>query len=558
MRSALLAIALLLAVSALSAQQFPPDPRVDSVFAEYDTPDAPGCAVGIYRNGTLTYARGYGLADLEHRVPITATTIFDIGSTSKQFAAAIIVLLAREGKLSLEDDVRRFIPELPTYQRPITIRHLLNHTSGLRDYIGILRLGGHRFDDVTTPDDALQAIIRQRALNFAPGAEHLYSNSGYFLLSVIVERITGRSLRDEARDRLFVPLAMTRTSYLGHYSDVIPERAIGYAEADSGWRSDMPRWLQLGDGAVFTSVSDLAHWVGNFETPRVGGAELRTTLETRGRLVNDSTLDYALGLIHGELDGVPVVAHGGSWGGYRAELLRVPSERYGVAVLCNREDADPSGLARAVATTRRGEAQPAEKRAVSMTVHSMTHHGTPTPPPLPPATVVGSYRVPNGTGILVIAAEGDSLKMLEPRAHPLRPDPAGGLLVVGPSATVRLVFEHAKTADAPAPTVSLFVNGKLDNRYERFTPVTLSAEVARPYVGRFRSDELATTMEFVWTGDTLQLRMRNNDPVSLRALGRDEFVGAGLLLRAIRDGAGQVTGFTLTQGRMRDVGFVRE
>ena len=319
--------ALLLSANTVSAQRFAPDPGVDAVFAEYDRPDAPGCAVGVYQDGVVRYARGYGLADLERRVPISPETVFDIGSTSKQFTATAILLLAQEGKLSLDDNVRRFIPELPEYQRPITVRHLLHHTSGVRDYIGLLRLAGMRYDDVTTDDDAFQMIIRQHALNFAPGDEHLYSNSGYFLLSLIVERVAGRSLREEARERIFVPLGMQHTSYLGSYSDVIPNRALGYEPDGDGYRTDMPRWLQLGDGAVFTTVVDLLHWEKNFRSTQVGGPALQDALHTRGILTSGEVLTYAAGLMHGEHRGLATVFHGGSWGGYVAELAAVPRWR---------------------------------------------------------------------------------------------------------------------------------------------------------------------------------------------------------------------------------------
>jgi len=175
----------------VASAQGVPHPRVDSIFAQWDRDDSPGCALGVYKDGSLSYARGYGMADLERRVPITPRSVFDIGSTSKQFAAASILLLAQAGRLSLDDDVRRHIPELPEYSRPLTIRHLLLHTSGLRDYIGLLMLTGETTDDVTTPGEALDIIARQRELNFEPGDEHLYSNSGYFLLSIIVERVAG-------------------------------------------------------------------------------------------------------------------------------------------------------------------------------------------------------------------------------------------------------------------------------------------------------------------------------------------------------------------------------
>src|SRR5690606_14090452 len=264
--------------------------------------------------------------------------------------AASILLLAQEGKLSLDDDVRDHLPELPAYGTPITIRHLLNHTSGIRDYIGVLNMGGTRYDDVTTPQDALEAIVRQKQLNFEPGTEHLYSNSGYFLLSIIVERVAGKSLRDFARERIFAPLGMERTRYLGSYDDVVPDRAIGYEPRDDGTlRADMPRWLQFGDGAVFSTVEELLRWDSNYYAPTVGGPALLDSLHERGVLADGTRLEYALGLIHGKHGGQRTVSHGGSWGGYRAELLRFPDQRFSVAVLCNVATADPSSLALRVA-----------------------------------------------------------------------------------------------------------------------------------------------------------------------------------------------------------------
>jgi CubicO group peptidase (beta-lactamase class C family) len=323
---------------------------VDSVFAAFDRADSPGCAVGVYRGGALAYARGYGLADLEHRVPIAAHTVFDIGSTSKQFSAAAIALLAADGVLSIDDDVRRWVPELPDYGERITIRHLLNHTSGLRDYIALLTLGGARTDDVTTADQALAAIVRQGELNFSPGAEYLYSNSGFFLLSVIVERASGQSLRNLARARIFDPLGMRATHYLGSYDDVVPGRASAYApRPGGGWRLDVSRWLQTGDGAVFTTVEELLHWDENFHSPRVGGQALLDALHVRGVLTNGDTLPYALGLILGSHRGARTVSHGGSWGGYRAELLRFPDARTSLAVLCNAANANAPALARQAA-----------------------------------------------------------------------------------------------------------------------------------------------------------------------------------------------------------------
>ena len=350
-------VALVLSATPTLAQRpvQPSDARIDSIFVAYDKPDSPGCALGVYRDGQIAYARGFGMADLERNVPITPRTVFDIGSTAKQFAAATIVMLAADGKLSLDDDLRRHIPELPAYEQPITIRQMLHHTSGLRDYIDLLTLAGERLDGVTTADEALAMLVRQRELNFTPGSAHLYSNSGYFLFSIIVERVTGRSLREVAQERIFTPLGMTHTEYLGSYDDLIPHRAIAYApRPDKRLRVDVSRWAQLGDGAIFTTVEDLLRWDENFYTARVGGAGMLEALHTRGVLTDGDTLAYALGLIHGTHRGLRTVSHGGSWGGYRAELLRFPDQHFSVATLCNLATSDPSTLSMRVAEVNLG------------------------------------------------------------------------------------------------------------------------------------------------------------------------------------------------------------
>ena len=323
--------------------------RVDAIFSAWDRPESPGCALGVYRDGAIAYSRGYGMADLERRVPITPRSIFDIGSTSKQFTAAAIVMLAQDGKLTLDDEVQKWIPELPNYGTPITIRQMLHHTSGIRDYIGLLTLAGARIDDVTDAGDALRIIARQKALNFQPGAERLYSNSGYFLLSVIVERASKQTLQAFAREKIFKPLGMTNTHYLGSYDDIVPDRALAYAPRGGGLRLDVPRWLQVGDGAVFSSVEELLQWDRNFYEPRVGGAAMIQTLQRPGSLGDGRPLTYALGLATGTHRGQRTISHGGSWGGYRAELLRFPNQRFSVAVLCNLGSIDPSALARRVA-----------------------------------------------------------------------------------------------------------------------------------------------------------------------------------------------------------------
>jgi CubicO group peptidase (beta-lactamase class C family) len=324
---------------------------VDEVFEDLTQPGSPGCALGVYRDGQMIYSKGYGLANLEENVAITPKSVFDIGSTSKQFTAASILLLEKQGKLSVNDDVRKYLPELPDYGKKITILHLLNHTSGLRDYLTLMDLAGINIDSVTTDDDALSLIARQKALNFAPGSEWLYSNTGFFLLSVIVKRVSGKTLREFAAENIFVPLGMTRTKYRDNHTSLIPDRAMAYdrSEKKDGFTLNVSYFEQTGDGAVHTSVEDLLKWDENFYSGQVGGKIFLAELQERGRLNNGKVLTYAKGLEVEDYRGLHTVRHGGSWGGYRAELLRFPEQHFSVACLCNVGDANPSRRANEVA-----------------------------------------------------------------------------------------------------------------------------------------------------------------------------------------------------------------
>src|SRR6476646_5840121 len=324
---------------------------VDEVFADYTKAGSPGCAVAVYRDGKISYSKGYGLANIEEAVNITPQTVFDIGSTSKQFTAASILLLETQGKLSVHDDIRKYLPEIPDYGHTITILHLLNHTSGLRDYLVLFEMAGINIDTVTTDEDALALIARQKALNFTPGSEYLYSNSGFFLLSVIVKRVSGKTLKEFAAENIFTPLGMTHTQYRDEHRSLVPERAMAYDQnkKKDGYVMNVSYFEQTGDGAVHTSVQDLLKWDENFYSAQVGGKEFLAEIQERGKLNNGKTITYAKGLAVTEYRGLKAVRHGGSWGGYRAELLRFPEQHFSVACLCNVGNADPSRRANLVA-----------------------------------------------------------------------------------------------------------------------------------------------------------------------------------------------------------------
>jgi CubicO group peptidase (beta-lactamase class C family) len=324
---------------------------VDEIFADLVKSGSPGCALGVYRDGKILYAKGYGLANLEENVPITPQSVFDIGSTSKQFTAASILLLEKQGKLSVNDDIRKYIPEIPDYGQKITILHLLNHTSGLRDYLTLMELAGINTDSVTTDEDTLQIIVRQKALNFAPGSDWLYSNTGFFLLSVIVKRASGKTLREFAADNIFAPLEMTHTQFRDDHTSLIENRAMAYdaKEKTGGYGLNVSYFEQTGDGAVHTSVEDMQKWDENFYSGQIGGKEFLAEIQEQGKLNSGKILDYAKGLSIGEYRGLHTVSHGGSWGGYRAQLLRFPEQHFSVACLCNLGSANPSNRAGRVA-----------------------------------------------------------------------------------------------------------------------------------------------------------------------------------------------------------------
>lgn len=339
---------LCLFASVLGAQSVPlPAPlaaRVDSVYSRFTATGSPGCALGVVRGGRLDYARGFGLASIEHGVPITPATVFDIGSVSKQFTAMAVVLLAQEGKLSLDDEIQKFLPEIPRYPAgAITVRHLLHHTSGLRDYIDVMGLSGVADEAVTTDADALDAIVRQKAGNFPPGSEFRYSNSGYFLLSLIVKRASGESLRDFASRRIFAPLQMTQSQFVDRHEMIVPGKAGSYAQDGGRFVLATANWEQTGDGAVNTTVEDLVKWERNFETGTVGGAAGITEMHKTG-VAGGQPITYALGLGVDSMRGVRRVSHGGAWAGYRAHIVRYPDEKLSVISLCNLSNSAPGEL----------------------------------------------------------------------------------------------------------------------------------------------------------------------------------------------------------------------
>jgi len=527
--------------------------KVDAVFREYDRSDSPGCALGVYRDGRIVYERGYGMANLELGVANSPQSVFDIGSTAKQFTAFSIHLLARDGKLSLDDDIRKWVPEVPSYGRTITIRHLLHHTSGLRDYIEAMSLQGVQEADWTTDEDALSAISRQKAPNFAPGEEYLYSNTGYFLLSVVVRRASGQSLRDFAQDRIFGPLGMRHTQFDESHSRIIPNRATGYAKADGGgFEIDMGNWEQNGDGGLQTTVEDLQLWDQNFYQPKVGDRALLDAMLQDGVLNNGKKIGYASALAPGTYRGLPTVSHGGAWVGYRAQLLRFPEQHFSVACLCNLAEANTTALAYGVADVylaailKPVEPKPAPKAASSKASAADLQR------------LAGSYRESSSFDVYTLeAAQGQLEGKVGRRTIRLVPEGAGRFRLEGLAGGPRNVeVVAAKSGARPSLRVSHTEDGEVET--ETFEPVTLwsptAAELAR-FAGRYESEELETTWTLAVDDGKLFIRHRGLPVEALHPSVTGVFAVRGIVLAFQQDSGGKVTGFTVNEGRVRGIAF---
>ena len=324
--------------------------KVDRLFAEWNQPDSPGAALAVTRDGEVIYKHGYGMANLEYDIPITSATVFDIASVSKQFAGFAIATLSHEGKLSLDDNIRMYLPDVPDFGITITIRHLLHHTSGLRDWVQSLVIAGVGMDDVISFKHILKMVRHQKALNFEPGEAFLYSNTGYNLLAEIVETVTGHSFREWTDTNIFKPLAMTNSHFHDDYEMILKNRAYSYQTVEKDrFKHAVNNTTALGSSSLYSTVEDLAKWVLNFNNTHIGEQTVIEQMHQCGVLNDGEQISYAFGLNIGEYRTLKTVGHSGSWRGFRSHLIRFPDQKFGVVILCNLDTFNPLGLAEQVA-----------------------------------------------------------------------------------------------------------------------------------------------------------------------------------------------------------------
>jgi CubicO group peptidase (beta-lactamase class C family) len=543
-----LAVLLLcLGASARAGEAADPPPadmasRVDGVFASYKA-DTPGCAVGVSKDGKEVLARAYGAADLEHGAANTADTVFEAGSVSKQFTAAAILLLAQAGKLKVDDPVRDYVPELPDYGTPeITLRHLLHHTSGLRDWGTVaFAAGWPRGSRVHTHAHVLDVLSRQKSLNFPPGTEYSYSNSGYNLMAIIVERVSGKTFAQYTREAIFQPLGMTHTQWRDDYTRIVKGRAVAYGKAPDGFHMQMPYENVHGNGGLLTTVGDLLKWNRNFTTERVGGRALITELQRRGRLSDGLEISYARGLVVSRYRGVPEISHSGSTAGYRAFLTRFPAQAVSVAVLCNDGNAEASDLAHDVAAIVLGDA--------------LAPKVAPSPAAVDVATLerwAGLYRNTRTGEPLRVTVEKDVLRA-EGRG-PLVPQ-SESLFAVGDGA-VRVQFR----GEGVGRSFEVIGSDGDTTRYVVAAPVTPTAADLAKYQGTYFSDEAEVIYTIRVEDGALFARRRPDARFALTPAYKDAFTNPQLPLVLFRRDpkTGRVSGLSLGLGRVRDLRLRKE
>jgi CubicO group peptidase (beta-lactamase class C family) len=326
--------------------------NVDKIFEGCNNSNSPGCALAIVKDGKILYKRGYGMADLEHDIPISSNTVFYVGSVSKQFTAMCLLLLEEEGKLSLDDNIRKYLPQFPEYNKPITIRQLIHHSSGIRDYLLLWYISGKDYLDYMSEDEVYRLLCSQKELDFTPGERHAYSNSGYFLASLIIRKVSGKSLREYAEENIFKPLGMKNSIFNDSNKNIIKNRAFGYTPLNEGnFGNVFMRFDLVGSGGLYTTIEDLYLWDQNFYHNKLGkgGQTLINKMCTNGKLNDGKEVNYAFGLINGQYQGFRTIQHGGSLGGYRAHILRFPEQALTIIVLSNLSIIDPGSLANKVA-----------------------------------------------------------------------------------------------------------------------------------------------------------------------------------------------------------------
>ncbi|UCC83549.1 MAG: serine hydrolase [Gemmatimonadota bacterium] len=531
----------------LQAAATTPEGKIDQLFLAFDRLGSAGAAVAVVKDGEAVYQRGFGYADLEHGVAITPSTVFDIASVSKQFAGIAIAMLVKEGRVDLDADYREYLPEMPEYEHTVTVRHLVHHTSGIRDWSSALPIAGVRFEDVISFDDILRMAKHMQDLNYTPGDRYSYTNTGYNLLAEIVSRVTGEPFADWMEANVFEPLGMENTHFQADHDKIVANKARSYrANPSLGFQNVANNLTAIGSSSLYTTTEDLARWVLNFEGRHVGGEAVKLMLQ-QGVLNNGTTIGYAFGQGVGSYKGARTVSHGGSWAGFRTQLLRFPDQRFAVIVLGNFNYFNPSAMANAIADIYLfPESDVAERTSSDTDAPEVV---------VDPAILddyIGTYRL--GPGWLLTITHEDGRLMAQATNEdkfPMKAVAENRFWVADYGASVFFPRNPA------GEVTHLGYRGIRAPRVELFTP---GPDELEEFAGSYYSVELDTRWEIIASEGALVARHRRYDDIPLDPGEVDDFTSRTWFLRHLkfsRDEDGGVSGFLVTNGRVQDLRFDR-
>ena len=536
--------------------QLPEKLSVDSLFENWNSIDVPGGAISIIKNGKIIYANGYGSADLEHDIPITPSTVFYIGSTSKQFVTFCILLLEEQGKINLDDKIQNYFPDFPEYGSPLTIRHFIHHTSGVRDYLTLMYLKGRSYLDHSEVNEVYDLIKNQSELNFSPGDQYLYSNSCYFMLALIAEKASGESLREFAHENIFEPLGMNNSLFYDDISDMIKNRAFSYEKTESGFNNLVSRFDLVGSGGVYSTVQDLALWDQNFYQNKLGkrGQEIIDKMHQEGVLNNGKAAGYAFALINGTYRGLRTVNHGGALAGYRAQLLRFPDLKFSVIVLANRSDAGSSGKAYSISDIfledqfiEKVQSEANSKRKnndIKLSKSQLTKY-------------CASYWNENDSYSRKIYVKNDTLiysrgdnnesKMVPISKNEFRMEGVAADLIVKFEKTREGVESMIVTIDNGTPIKSI-----------AYEPLTYGVKEYKKYEGSYYSKELNVNYDLMIANGQLILYVNGKEISTMEAVRENTLSSGDFGVFEFFDStADSIEGFKLMAGRVRNLKFIK-
>jgi|SaaInlV_125m_DNA_1040241.scaffolds.fasta_scaffold21826_1 CubicO group peptidase (beta-lactamase class C family) len=536
----------LLKSSSLDKKTLESNPKIDSIFSKWDNIYSPGCAIGIIKDGELIYSKGYGAANLDYGIPLSADSKFYIASTSKQFTAACIALLSIEGKLSLNDEIQKHIPELPQYKNKITIKNLIHHTSGVRDYFELFNLSGKNYMDYFSNNDVIKLLTKQNNLNFSPGDEYLYSNSGYVILAEIIKRVSKMTLREYANEKLFQPLGMKNTFFNDDYRNVTENRVISYTKESNYFKRFVQDFDGIGDGNLITTINDMYLWDQNFYHAKIGGQQFIDSILTQGILNNGDTLKYAYGLIHGKYKGLKTVSHDGGFLGFRTQFIRFPEQKFSVIIFSNFSDFNPTAKAYEITDILLGEKSVKKPNDIanSDTLQKFELN-----------QLLGNYEIrPNVN--LEITLKNDSLNVLQSsnKSSFKITNTIRNKYEIPNNTSIQFVFSELKDGFAQILTVFQNKNEIICKRKEKEKFSNLNLQ---DYTGLYYSSELEISYSVFIEDKKLKITFPNHDPFLLEPYKKDIFTADFGLLRFYYSNS-TLKGFELDVLRAKKIKFEKK